>query len=279
VIATSILSRRVLAMRNEIVIGPLVVDPTFAERLVFYAPLTFLSLVGLRSEPDSDSNLARFLGWLLATTFVFYTFVGAPQLARYIIAVMPVLAILAAQGDRRWWSTGGPRRRTMTLVAVLGLLAIDLGEPFYRQRQFSQHLLAEAMLAPALRRQRTDDLLQDLGGTPKLPIVLACESVQQRYQLDERIIVRSLDGRTDRSLFWFVHGGEVDHVGYLKRLRADVLTKPTNYDRGPGLGQLSVLDGLERQGATTVRGLSFRRLRSHGFAISETPTTTNASEL
>lgn len=268
IIATSILSRRVLAMRNQILIGPLALDPSFAERLLFYAPLTFLFLLGLRADDGPNRGLTRYLIWLFLASFAFYTLFGAPQLARYIIVIVPILTVLSARGARHWWRAGRDRRRTAVVVAALGLLAIDLIEPFYRRRHFSQYLLATAMSAPALRCEQTDDLRQDLGGATRRPVVLACESVQQRYELDERVIVRSLDGRTDRSLLAFLRDGKVDHTGYLKHIRANVLMKPTDYDRRAGTGQLSALDGVWPQ-KMTINDLSFRRLRSHGFAISE----------
>jgi hypothetical protein len=271
VIATSILSRRVLATQHALAFGPIMIDPAFAQRLILYAPLTLFFVMGFRRSFAAASDLTRYLLWLLVSFFIFYTLAGGPQLARYIIFIAPILTIGAARGVRMAWRYAGVRGRVLVGLAVACLLVVDLIEPVYRRRQFSQHLLAEAMAAPTLRQQRTDELFSDLGNPARRPIIVACESVQQRYGLDDRVVVRSLDGRTDRSLFLFVHHGTVDQVGYLKREHVDVLIGPTSYDRGSSISELAGLDSLQSGMTKTQGGLLFRRLTSHGFALASAP--------
>ena len=99
-VATSILSRRVLTMRRALPLGPLQIDPAFAERLIFYLPLTTCFIVGQRRS-EVRPTIQTFLLALFFQFFVLYTFItGAAQLARYAIFLMPIVAIWAARGAR-----------------------------------------------------------------------------------------------------------------------------------------------------------------------------------
>ena len=271
-VATSILSRRVLTMARSLPLGPLQIDPAFAERLILYLPLTAFSVVGLRRRGEPRSPLQTFLLALFALFFILYSFVtGAAQLARYAIFVMPIAAIWAARGARLLWENGGRSSRLLLALGGLVFIATNATESWYRKNHYSPELLLKAMLAPQERQAQSDDLLDELGRPVKRPIVLAVEAVQLRYELDDRFIVRSLDGRVDRTLLAFVHRSAVDHFGYLRARAVDALLATPNYNRDSSTS-LTSLQALPPGGSMIREGLLFRRLPSSvGFAVSAVP--------
>ena len=259
-VATSMLSRRVLAMPRTFAVGSIAVDPTFAKRLLAYLPLTALFVVGLRSNRTPVTTVERFLRLMLGVFFVMYSLSGSPQLARYLIFLMPILAIGAVRGARAAWRNGGGRARIAVGIAAVGMLAIDAVEPYYRVRPYSRKAIFGAMDAPANRGRRTEALLRDLGDPVKRPVVVACESVQLRYEVDDRIVVRSLDGRADRALLGFVRDGVVDHIGYLRARKVDYVTDAPNYNRDGAAWPLAALKGLRPNEGVEREGVAFRRL-------------------
>jgi hypothetical protein len=267
IVATSILSRRILAASNGIRIGGFTIDPTFAERLVLYAPLTLFFALGLRRGFSSLNGTARYLVWLFGSCFAFYTLGGAPHLARYLIFVIPVLFFGASYGARMVWEQSA-KGRALVVIASIVMLVGGLLETRARRGIFSQRLLKEAMAAPALRREHTDAFISAVGGVDKRPVILACESIQQRYALDNRVLIRSTDGRTDRAFFSFVHDGKIDYIGYLKYEHADVLDEAPIRDGRPT--KSTIFASLEHMpvGHDVVKdGLRFRRLPSGQFAM------------
>jgi hypothetical protein len=192
---------------------------------------------------------------------------GGAQLARYAIFLMPVFAIGAARGARIAWEGGQREGRMLLGLAALAFAATNIGESWYRRQRSSQDLLTNAMAAPTERRTRTDALLHELGDPAKRPVVLALEAVQMRYELDDRFLIRSLDGRVDRALLSFVHAGAVDHVGYLKLRGVDDFAIPPRYNRSPSTWSLAALSTLRPGETTSHDGLTFRRRTSWLFAI------------
>ncbi|HVT09703.1 MAG TPA: hypothetical protein VHO67_19715 [Polyangia bacterium] len=267
VIATSILSRRILAMKHSVLVGPLTLDATFAKRLALYAPLTVYATLGFLAQPESRAPMLRVLGLMFLTFFVFYTAMGAPQLGRYVIFIVPILAVGAARGVRLAWNWKSTRSRIALAFAAAAIAAIDVAELSARRGIYSQRLLELAMSAPANRRARTDELLHELGNPPRTSVVFAEEPIQDRYGLDERVVIRSLDGRTDRSLLAFVHGGKVDHPAYLLSQHVELLGGPVDYDHGNEPPSLWGIESLP-VGSMVRRGdLLFRRLPSRRFAV------------
>jgi hypothetical protein len=267
-VATSVLSRRVLTMKRSLMLGPLSFDPTFVERLAVYLPLSASFIVGVRTRARTPSGLEIFLFGLFILFFGVYScLTGAAQLARYTIFLMPILAIGAAAGARFLWMSGHRHSRHLVVAAALIFCATDIGESWYRRGRFSQDLLSDAMAAPAHRRERTNALLQSLGDPAKRPVVLAVEAVQLRYTLDGRITVRSFDGRVDRTLLGFVHDGAVDHVGYLQARGVDYFFAPPDYNRDSRQWSLSALLVLGNGETLEHDGLLFRRLPSGAFSV------------
>jgi hypothetical protein len=270
IVATSILSRRVLAMQRSLALGPLLIDPAFAERLLLYLPLTVFAAIGAGVRAPERTGLETFLLTVFAAFFIVYTFgSGAAHLARYVIFVMPIVALYAVRGVREVWRWRRRGRRSLVALGALVFIVTSVAELAYRRSHYSLALLANAMAAPSERRARTDDLLRRLEAHPGSPLVVAVESIESRYEVDGRIVVRSLDGRVDRQLFGFVRDGTVDHYGYLRELGVDALVGTADYNRRDREGSLVSLGSL-RPGQSVVRaGLRFRRLPLVlGFSIS-----------
>jgi hypothetical protein len=269
-VATSILSRRVLAMPHFVSLGVFAIDPTFAKRLLVYLPLTLAFLYGLRASAGPFTSTERFLQLTFGVFFALYTIVGTPQIARYAIFLMPILVIGAVRGARAFWLQ--KRNHSVLAIAALALVAAGAFEVRYRMEHFGWGLLRKVIAGPARRHDKTDDFLRQLNNPRSRPVVVATESVQIRYELDDRVVVRSLDGRVDRTLLAFVQRDAVDHAGYLKARRVAYLLQTPAYNRDPSAWSLQALRQVDPDAEARHDGLQFRRLASTGtFTVSVPP--------
>lgn len=245
-------SRTILGHLDSLRLGPLLVSTRFAERLIAYLPLTALFVVGLvciarkvvpwrddsRSEGSEDTitHICTIMCLMFALFFVLYsTLLGTAHLARYIIFLMPIVVIVGFIGVAGLWRScsAGSIRTNRPLLAILGgmglLLVVTFGvETVLRMNLTSHQELWRVMQAPSLRRQSSDELARDLGiptadGPSESQVVLGCVEVQRRYWLDERFVIRSLDGRVDPLFFQYCHKGKVDYLGYLRARHIDYL--------------------------------------------------------
>ena len=264
VVPTSVLSRRVLAMPQSFAIGSVALDPSVAERLLLYLPVTALFVVGSWWRCPPPRPIWRFLELVLGTFVVLFTLGGTPHVSRYLIFLMPVLAIGAARGAARLWLTNTVAARSTVVIAAASIMVISAAEAHRRARRFPHQQLWDAENAVGSRRARTDELLGQLGTSDARPVILALESVQIRYELDDRVIVRSLDGRVDRLLLKYVAAGTVDHLGYLSARRVDALIDTPSYNRESIARPLSILRRLKPGETLTQGGLAFRRLTPYG---------------
>lgn len=207
------LARRMAAMSVAWHVGPVLVDPHVLSRLLAYAPLTALALIGTRSRPRRPA-------WLFVATvaWVFiglYTFVlGAAHLARYLVFVMPLLALLAVRGVEtvrasrhfRWLALGG----------AAWMLVVFAVETVARMGALRSDSVALALAETSHVRERSDALLARLGAPVERPVTVALGEVHLRRTVDERFVVRPLDGRTDALWLNFVDDGTWDPIGYLR---------------------------------------------------------------
>ena len=95
---TSGLSRVLMAARESASLGPLIVHPRFALRLVAYLPVTLLfaigSIVAIRNRREAPER--AFLVAMFWTFFVLYSVVlGAVHVGRYVIFLMPLYGTIA----------------------------------------------------------------------------------------------------------------------------------------------------------------------------------------
>lgn len=260
---------------GSIPLGPIFVSTKFAVRLAQYFPLAVLGLLGswallrgVGARGDVRLNLG-FLIVLFWTAFVLYsTILGTVHLARYIIFVMPGLILVATMAARWQWDIWRPDRQALLTYIPRGLLvgfAFALGGVFLLETNIRVHLdpqssLWKSMIAPRETESFSNRLFEQLGQPEKLPISIALQEVQARYWLDDRFIVRSMDGRVDPVLLKHATKDGVDHVGYFRERRVDFLLDSPNYNRDPERWSLRRLNELEPGDSLTRDGLTFSRL-------------------
>jgi hypothetical protein len=259
-------------------LGPIFISSRFAVRLVEYFPLTALWLLAhwLFSNgqlPSSDSKRAiGFLIVLFWVTFILYsTVLGSLHLGRYTIFVMPALVLVGSAGAQWLWSSrlqiGGSAwrlaPRAVVIVLTIALGAVFLAETNLRLGLDSQASLWKTMKAPAERKTLSDALFDQLGQPKQVPISLALQEVQVRYWLDDRFVVRSLDGRVDPVLLRHATKGSVDHIGYLRERGVQILLDTPSYNRDPEQWSLARLSQLRPGEALTFAGLTFTRLSAN----------------
>ena len=104
--------------------------------------------------------------------------------------------------------------------------------------------------------------MTNLGNPTERPISLAYQEVQLRYWLDQRFVVRSLDGRVDKVMMDFVQDGTFDHIGYLKQRDVDFVVDLVNYNRDDTQWSLARLNSLDPGDVETRNGITFRKLDS-----------------
>ena len=116
------------------------------------------------------------------------------------------------------------------------------------------------MKAPSQRAAFSDALFLQLQEPKSLPITIALQEVQARYWLDDRFVVRSLDGRTDPELLKHTTRDGVEHTGYLREMGVQFLLDTPAYTRDPQTWSLKRLNPLEPGESLVREGLTFSRL-------------------
>jgi hypothetical protein len=277
---TSGVSRVLMAGRESASLGPLIVHPRFALRLAAYLPVTLLfaigSIVALRNRREAPER--AFLVAVFWTFFVLYSVVlGAVHVGRYVIFLMPLYGTIAVSTALSMVARP-PKALGRSVIVLLACAVCWMGGVYWIEATQRLTLGGWSALwdladAPRNRTATSDALIRQLGAPTRRPITLAFQEVQARYWLDERFVVRSLDGRTDRRLLRFADRREVDHLAYIRDREVDFLMELPNYNRTDS--RLYTLDRLRRlpPGGTCEReGLRFRRL-VQSAVVSVEPTT------
>ena len=256
-------------------IGPLFVSSKFAIRLAAYFPITLLWLWAIwifargRGVSQEMRTATGFLMIFFGAFFVlFSTLLSSVHLSRYVVFAMPALVIVGALGAKWLWEsrqpTGSWLRRFAPRVTLVWL-ALVLGAVFsyeanLRLRSDSQASLWRVMKAPQERESLSNTLFDHVGRPEQLPISIALQEVQIRYWLDDRFVVRSLDGRTDPVLLEYATDDRFDHIGYLKERNVQFLLDTPSYNKDPDLWSLIQLNKLEPGDTIQHAGLKFTRL-------------------
>jgi hypothetical protein len=123
----------------------------------------------------------------------------------------------------------------------------------------SHQEMLSAMEAPQRRKAVSDELMRQLGGPPA-PVSLAYVEVQMRYFLDDRFIIRSLDGRTDPVMLKHYRNGIYDHIGYIKERRVQYLMELPNFNRDRQVWSLERLRALKSGASLERDGVVFTKL-------------------
>ena len=210
-----------------------------------------------------------FLVVLFWTAFILYsTILGSVHLARYIIFVMPGMVLVGMLGGHWLWNSWRPHTGSALAMAramavagfILALGGIFVLETNLRLKLDSQASLWMSMRAPEERKAFSDALFNQLGQPKDEPIIIGLQEVQARYWLDERFLVRSLDGRVDPVLLEHAARDGVDHIGYIKERGIQFLLETPTYNRDSNQWSLRRLSGLKPNQSVSYQGLTFTGL-------------------
>jgi len=201
VVPSSGVSRLMMARRTEsaLSLGPLWVYHKVLLRLAIYLPLTLAAAWGLRAL--ARQRFALVLGVICAAGIALYTFgTGAVHTSRYMIWLFALLGILAAAGVHQLEQRSERRVSWVLAIAALWMLALVVTEGGVRMTRSGGTLVSDLDDARTARTERTDELLERicrLGCCVDIarPGVAYVE-VQQRYSLDDRVWIASVDGCT-----------------------------------------------------------------------------------
>lgn len=275
-IPTSGLSRILMSnvASDSFSLGPIFVSTKFSVRLAAYFPLTFLWLLAnwallkrLGAHEESDGSVG-FLVLLFWAAFILYsTILGSLHLSRYVIFAMPAMVLVGMMAAKWMWEGNPPKERLVSYaprcvlaVFVLALGGVFLLETNLRTQLDAQTSLWKSMSAPGERESFSNELYQQLGQPQELPISIALQEVQARYWLDDRFVVRSLDGRVDPRLLSYAGNSGIDHVGYIRDRKVRFLLDTPNYNRDLDVWSLRSLDELPPEASISHQGLTFSRL-------------------
>lgn len=277
---TSGVSRMGIGGQESFRIGSLPVNLKFVKYLIYYFPLTISMILGfqlLLSRKRSGKPPVIYYAYPAAAIIVFFilysSILGAHHLSRYIIFILPVMTIFSGLGAKSVSENWNSGRQTKTVVFAASMILLGMlfaGEICLRYKSGSNYPSGElwrAMKAPETRREFSDRMFDELGKPSKLPVSLAYQEVQIRYRLDQRFIIRSLDGRVDAMLLNFIDAnGNYDHVGYVKARDVDFIMETPNYNRETNKWSLEDLTKLRVGESVSFRSVIFTRL-NHGFKI------------
>ena len=268
---TSAKARALLSWNDSVWVGPVPLNPRLTYRLGFFVPVFLCFLAGLPEWCARGGAGAGARGLLLALFGAFFalysTVLASGHISRYAIFLMPVQALVAASGARAL-AARFPRARAGACVAgAAALLALAVAERVYVIRPGEWDALARAAAAQALRPAESEAMLALVGRPAKRPVVLAYQEVQARWWLDERFVIRSLDGRVDPELLAFVRNGYFDHPGYLRARGVDFLMQIVNYNREPADWSLEKLADLAPGASARHDGVGFTRVADGVFRV------------
>lgn len=209
-VPASAVSRVMMARRQgwTLHIGPMWIYLRAITRLLAYAPLALLAVLGARRSLAKDDRGDRVLirtiaGALVGGLLLYSLATGAAQTSRYLIWVFALLCVLAARGVESVWVTGSTAwQRSALALAAVWILSVGCAETWLRLTRLSPGIgWGKVLNGFDQRHQTTSRLLEHLcahdccnrfQGAPRIAAV----EVQVRLFLDRRISVESLDGVT-----------------------------------------------------------------------------------
>jgi hypothetical protein len=244
--------------------------------IVLPAGAALLLLLNRQVVPPLRGKLAylsaEFCGFLLLYVF---NVLPAFHFTRYTIFLWPIGLLLAAFGLVRIWERVRERWGDKPAAAVVGVflaaqLGVFAGETMLRAAFL--HLsfpptIGDLPTSHFDRSEETNRLLRDLDSSASPPVVVALQEVQLRHRLDERVVVRSLDGVTDASLMGYICDGYIDHDGYLIDQRVDFLLAFPNYNRDSQDWSLQRLQKLASGETVSRPGILYTKLASGAVHI------------
>lgn len=182
----------------------------------------------------------------------------ALHFARYTIFAWP-MGILAATYGLRQASGLGKAGRPAVIAAILAFFAAAAFETYMRMALPRNTLLA-AMTEPD-KAVSSQQYLARYGNPDVRPVVIAAQEVQLRSSLDDRFVIRSLDGILDMVYLNYLCHGYNDHDGYFIDQKVDFLEAPfANYNHDRSRWSLSQLGDLAVGQSVTRPGIRYTKI-------------------
>lgn len=277
---TSGISRMGLGGQESFQIGSLPLNLKFVKYLIYYFPLTISMILGFWvtfTKRRSGNVPVIYYNYIAVTIIVFFilysSILGAHHLSRYIIFLLPVMIMFSGWGAKTISGNWHWGRKTGTVVFVTSMILLGglfTCEIYIRYKSGSNYPVGglwRVMKAPEERKEFSDRMLDELGRPSNLPVSLAYQEVQIRYRLDNRFMIRSLDGRTDAMLLNFVdRHGNYDHISYIKARDIDFIMETPNYNGKANKWSLEDLTKLQIGESIYLESILFTRLK-HGFKV------------
>lgn len=240
-------------------------------RLAAYAsivlPALFALLVLAREIENRDRRwLLIFLGSEFFAFMALYVLNGITALhfARYSIPVWPMGMIAAAYG--LWNLSGKQAGRIYVAACILAFLGMAAYETAIRS-EFPRDTLLQAMTQHD-KVLKSSAYLERYGHPIMRPVVIAAQEVQVRMQLDDRFVIRSLDGILDAVYLNYLCHGYNDHDGYFIDQKVDFLEEPfANYNHDRSRWSLDRLHAVPVGHEIERPGIRYTKLASGAVKI------------
>lgn len=238
---------------------PVFLNPKVLQQLAYGAPLAAL-LAWNRKSVRLTRNEAIILAMLYGLPLLLHLFTVFPSthVSRYFLYANAALLLVFARGMARVEVRGQPAAGGILVVLVL------LGATVVPYEHLARTAMDMNRVEETIAERRpgfvaaNSDALYEALGRPPVPVVVAGGEVQLRGRLDDRFVVRSLDGVVDHRMADFVRAGGIDQVGYLKARKVAFLVDIADPHRTPpgfSIGQLAALGPVVK-----ADGLCFRRI-------------------
>lgn len=278
-LARAVISR----VQSSFQLGPVAVNLDFLKRIASFSSLTIPGLLALPllKRKLLRQEIARPVGLFLTIFgcfFILYsTVLPSVHLARYTIFLWPFLIMTAViTTDYLWHNWPNYHllsviisRKIFVMWLALLFIGVVTAETIIRYPANKEVCagLSTIMSASNSREQTSQRLFDELGPPTKLPVSIAVQEVQIRYWLDQRFIVRSLDGITDVRMLAHICDGYYDHIGYFIERDIDFVTEFPNYNKNKALWSLADLKSLETGRSISRGGITLRKLPSGAVKI------------
>tara|TARA_Y100001968_G_C19413740_1_gene747791 strand:- start:98 stop:1597 length:1500 start_codon:yes stop_codon:yes gene_type:complete len=150
-----------------------------------------------------DNHISRYLIYLYSTLFIIFS--------KYILPDLKKLPLI--------------------LIATY-LLFISFNEFNLRQISpiYSVKQSVNTTMSPAYMKNYSDILYNQLSSTDSDIINIGTIEVQIRGKLDNRFLIWSIDGITDKKLLNYINSGSIDHFQYIKDRSIDYISHLPNYN-------------------------------------------------
>lgn len=255
-------------------------NPRVLQQLAYGAPLAALLAWNRKAAGVTrDERIILAILYGLPLLLHLFTVFPSTHVSRYFLYANAALLLIFTRGMARVESRGQAAVRGIVVVLVLLGATVVPYEHLARTAMGMDRVETTiAQLRPAFVAANSEATYAALG-RPPVPVVVALGEVEMRGRLDDRFIVRPLDGVVDHRMADFVHAGRIDQVGYLKSRQVAFLLDTADPNRNPpgfSIGKLTARGPIVK-----ADGLCFRRIvfavpvpagRAEAYAVSPAET-------